>query len=414
MHVDEEVLKQYVNDALECLKVKFVNNVDDISTAEPKHKVEFAYQQFGEGETIFGYKNLQLTLCYTEATMFPHLIIEHSGKIENSKQEPDDIYKLMEVEIVKDQKDSFENREIFMEKVKEQIKFEPFGAELPTFIHDKENGKKFALFRLDGELTEKEKLYVEHIQSILFYYIEKVEYTDSDDERFMYFMLYEVFENQAKSGRQYRIAGYASYYKYYCHPNMWRLRAAHTFIFPNFRGMGLGAKLLHAVNMDIKKHDDIYDTTLETPAVELTQARDAASVLELIEMEEFSKEKILEPFTKEKAEAARKAWKMYKVAAQRAYEILKYAIVKKKGKDAVAEFRDEVLKRIRKPYDKKDKIYQRMVNSLDPEETEVVVSHEAETMSETQLNQFTDATLESYQLIINRLQKHSDVFCKFL
>lgn len=111
----------------------------------------------------------------------------------------------MEVEIVKDQKDSFENREIFMEKVKEQIKFEPFGTELPTFIHDKgmafllhgcfkldivlENGKKFALFRLDGELTEKEKLYVEHIQSILFYYIEKVEYTDSDDERFMYFML---------------------------------------------------------------------------------------------------------------------------------------------------------------------------------------------------------------------------------
>lgn len=94
---------------------------------------------------------------------------------------------------------------------------------------------------------------------------------------------------------------------------MWRLRAAHTFIFPNFRGMGLGAKLLHAINVDIKKYDEIYDTTLETPAIELTQARDAASVLELIEIEEFAKDKILEPFTKDKAEAARKAWKMYKV-----------------------------------------------------------------------------------------------------
>uniref|UniRef100_A0A914YUD6 histone acetyltransferase n=1 Tax=Panagrolaimus superbus TaxID=310955 RepID=A0A914YUD6_9BILA len=173
MYVEEDLLKQYVSDALECLKVKFVNNIDDISSAEPKHKVEFAYQQFGEGETIFGYKNLHLTLCYTEATMFPHLIIEHSGKIENSKQEPDDIYKLMEIEIVKDQKDSFENREIFMEKVKEQINFEPFGTELPTFINDKKTGKKFALFRLDGELTEKQKLYVEHIQSILFTLLKK-------------------------------------------------------------------------------------------------------------------------------------------------------------------------------------------------------------------------------------------------
>lgn len=43
----------------------------------------------------------------------------------------------MEIEIVKDQKASFENREIFVEKVKEQVNFEPFGTELPTFIYDK-------------------------------------------------------------------------------------------------------------------------------------------------------------------------------------------------------------------------------------------------------------------------------------
>uniref|UniRef100_A0A914YSA4 Histone acetyltransferase type B catalytic subunit n=1 Tax=Panagrolaimus superbus TaxID=310955 RepID=A0A914YSA4_9BILA len=226
-------------------------------------------------------------------------------------------------------------------------------------------------------------------------------------------MLYEVFENDAKSGRQYRLAGYSSYYKYFWYPDMWRLRAAHTFILSNFRGMGYGAKLLHAVNMDIKKHDDIYDVTLETPAIELTQARDAASVLELIEMEEFAKEKILEPFTKEKAEAARKSWKMYKGEAHRAYEILKYAVVQKSGKDAIAEFRAEVLKRLRKPYEKKDKMYQRMVNSLDQQETELLVSNEAEIIGETQLNQYTDTTLQSYQLIINRLQKHSDAFCNY-
>jgi histone acetyltransferase 1 len=387
-----------------------VNNVDDISSAEPKHKVEFAYQQFGEGETIFGYKNLQLTLCYTEATMFPHVIIEHSGKIENAEIKPDDIHKLMEVEIIHDQKDSFENRDIFMEKVNEQVKFEPFGTEIPCFMNDKATGKKYALFRFDGALSENQKLYVEHIQSILFYYIEGVKYTDSDDDKFMYYVLYEVFENDAKSGRQYRLAAYASYYKFYCHPHMWRLRGSHTFVFPNFRGMGIGAKLLHAVNMDIKKLDDIYDTTLETPAKELGYARDAATVLELVEMEEFAKEKILEPFTKEKADAARKAWKIYKGEALRAYEILKYAVIQKKGKDAVTEFRNEVLQRIRKPYDKKEKLYNRAVKSLDQEETEVLVAHEAEAMGETRLNQITDSTLEDYQAIINRLMKHSDAF----
>ena len=76
----------------------------------------------------------------------------------------------------------------------------------------------------------------------------------------------------------------------------------------------MGAKFLHAVNMDIKKHDNIYDAVMETPAPELVMARDVASILELIQMDEFSKEKILEPLTKAKKEAARKEWKMYKVS----------------------------------------------------------------------------------------------------
>ena len=66
MHDEEEAQKQYISDALECLKIKFgnllftlevlffnfvflsVNQIEDISSAQPKYKVEYAYQQFGD------------------------------------------------------------------------------------------------------------------------------------------------------------------------------------------------------------------------------------------------------------------------------------------------------------------------------------------------------------------------------
>ena len=36
-----------------------------------------------------------------------------------------------------DQKDLLENRGLFIEKLKKQLNFEPFGTEIPSFINEK-------------------------------------------------------------------------------------------------------------------------------------------------------------------------------------------------------------------------------------------------------------------------------------
>ncbi|KAE9552618.1 hypothetical protein FO519_004166 [Halicephalobus sp. NKZ332] len=415
MRPAEEQANEFVADALECLKVKFINNVEEVNNKDPTYPIEFAYVKFGDLEKIYGYKDLGLTLCYTEATMFPHLVVEYSEEVKDKDAVPDDILAKMEIELVEDQKKSLRSLEVFHKKLEEQSRFQPFGTQIPHFIDEEKVGKKFALFRVEGELTEEEKLYLERIQSILFLFIEKAQYTDSDDNRFTYYVLYETFHQPGVTGTQYRLAGYMSYYKYYWHPDQWRLRNAHTFVFPQFRKIGLGSRFLHAINCDLRNMDKIYDTTAETPAPGYISARDYTSVLELIELPEFGKDKILnDVFSGEKAEVARQKWKMYKGAARRAHDILHLALAERKGTKELEEFKKLLVKRINKPYERKTKEYKRMELALSPEEMDLIVANHGDKLTDSQIVALRDSLIDQYRAIITRLENHSDKFVAYL
>lgn len=248
----------------------------------------------------------------------------------------------------------------------------------------------------------------------MFFYIERVQYTDSDDERFKYYVLFEVFEDSKKSGSQYRIVGYASLYSYYYHPDTWRMRYAHTYVFPQYRRLGLGAGILHAINSDLSNDSKIFDITAETPAPELIMARDFATVLELIELDEFSKDKVIESFTKEKADIARKKWKMYTKQALRAYEILQLAVLKKTNIDNIEKFKEDLLLRIKKPNEKKSKEYKRMEMAFTPEEMDLITANHGDKLDEDLLIKIRDETYDSYCKTIEKLEKYSNKFNLYL
>ena len=51
-----------------------------------------------------------------------------------------------------------------------------------------------------------------------------------------------------------------------------------------------------------------------------------------------------------------------------------------------------------------------MMATLPPEEVDMVIANDAEVSSETQHNKFVDRLFEEYQIVIDRLTKHSEAF----
>lgn len=70
----------FVADALEAVKLKFVNVVDALDSS-PGYAPEFAYQQFGDAEKIVGYRELSVIVCYSDASLFIHPQIHYEAKL---------------------------------------------------------------------------------------------------------------------------------------------------------------------------------------------------------------------------------------------------------------------------------------------------------------------------------------------
>uniref|UniRef100_A0A7E4ZSG3 histone acetyltransferase n=1 Tax=Panagrellus redivivus TaxID=6233 RepID=A0A7E4ZSG3_PANRE len=401
-------------DGLKVIKLKFISDQSEINSDGPLYPIEYAYQQFGDGEAICGYRDLSIVLCFTEATMFPHIILNHRGTCTNGDVPVDDVPALLNEHLVYDQRECLTNRNLFEAELESQASFQPPGTEVSTFMRHSDPDKGYALFRIEGELSEKAKCLVERCQSILFFFIEGVKYTDSDDPKFIYYILYETYHKPGTTGRQYRIMAYLSLYKYYSHPDKWRLRGAHTFVFPQFRSGGVCSKLLHAVNLDVKNIANIYDVTLETPAPELVLARDYATTLEVISMPEFAKAKIMEPVTKEKKELLRTTWKMYNKQAVRVIDILQYAVARSQSKEAVDNFKTKLATRIRKPFERQDKDYRRMLQGLDPSDMATVTSNNADGLDADVVEKLVGYAIEDYTKTLARLNQHSREFQNWL
>jgi hypothetical protein len=88
-------------------------------------------------EKIIGYKNLRVTLLYSDLTMFSHLKVEHDGLINLVEKdlEPDDIRKKILLLYPIDQQECLvESMAAFEEACQRQCDFKPFGELISEFV----------------------------------------------------------------------------------------------------------------------------------------------------------------------------------------------------------------------------------------------------------------------------------------
>lgn len=77
-------LQNFVTDALDCTRFRLVRDEQDIEDESIAFHPDMAHQIFGEQESIFGYRDLQIDVCFVASSLDIYFNIKYSKKVRSS------------------------------------------------------------------------------------------------------------------------------------------------------------------------------------------------------------------------------------------------------------------------------------------------------------------------------------------
>uniref|UniRef100_A0A914GRG0 Histone acetyltransferase type B catalytic subunit n=1 Tax=Globodera rostochiensis TaxID=31243 RepID=A0A914GRG0_GLORO len=406
----------FVADALEVVRLKFVGSEDEFE-ASPSFAPEFAHQHFDDSEKIVGYKNIKVTVLYSDPTLFLTSTFEYDEK-NNDNTKCDDIeYKIKDA-LPQTQLDAYLSMEKFKQKLNEQNKFVPFGqliAKLDLKGSDWE--QNFSLYKFEKGHNASESQfdqgskYLERAQALAYWYIDAVSYTANEEERYLNYFLFELRPSDGGGAPVHRFAGYVNLYRFYHHPDMDRVRIAQMLVAPAYRRKGLGPRLLRAIYDNLCRAESVYDITVESPSDAFQYMRDYVDCANCAKLPEFTPEKLRKGFSNEMREESRKTHKLNKTQCRRVYEILRLSHTNMNIPAEKEAFKTELLKRLKRSMmDQKDgsKLSQALrsdqqslcfaLNSLNPDQQSL------------QLISLYENTMAGYKMVLARLARYEKNF----
>nr|CAD2188881.1 unnamed protein product [Meloidogyne enterolobii] len=411
---------EYVADALLAVKLNFVSSTDEIDKF-PKYSPEFAYQHFGETEKIVGYKNLSVNVIYSDASLFLTSLVKYDGILNgNSAIQADNIVEKIKDALPSTQLDAYLPFDKFKDKLVEQTKFRPYGELISKFYIEQEIGKErcFELYKFDKLETdprlEEGIKFLERAQSIAFWYIESVQYTDEEDPRFFNYFLFESLKSSNNGLSRWKFAGYANLYRFYHYPDKDRIRIAQILLAPPFRKMGLGPKFLQAIYSDLWRIETVWDITAEVPADSFVIMRDYVDALNCSKLPQFSKENLMNGFNTEMYKIAREKYKLCKMQARRIYEILRLFHTKVNVPEELKQFKEDVFKRLKKLVMDPKRDRGRIAQSFADDEQSLAIAMMAfePEQQQHQLETLYENLVNNYRIVLDLLAKYEKEFVK--
>jgi len=375
-----------------------------------KFPPEMSHQIYGEQENIFGYKGLKVDLWLTADTLkgFVRLRSQESltaADCDGVNPDPvlEPLLKIMAPDQVTENLDEFESMMNKADDASDSAtkKFEPFGNKVAEF--EAGDGEE-ATFEIYQSTTSDQgfKDYHERLQFWIMFYIDAASYIDIDDDRWMFFTLFEKYKS-ADGKTRYAFAGYTTVYRYFAYPENQRPRISQMLILPPFQRKGLGAKLLDSVCKSFWNRNKVVDITVEDPSDDFIRLRDYVDVQNALKgLDCFSCfDKVRDGFTEGMVTEAREKMKLGKKQTRRVYEIIRLHWTKKAGplNDNNTEYKNyriDVKKRLNIPYQKEKNQMAKLKKALKPEE------FAAATLTMTNREQ----RLESLQAQYNELLDH--------
>lgn len=238
----------------------------------------FTYPIFGDAESIFGYKDLVIFLCFDSVTFLPFLNVKWSAKLEDVEVDPKD--KLMEFLPESTVfKDELKWRDLIDEEQKDyKIPGTQFGNE---FTKD---GDKYAIFRLDLKSDAGIELH-KRLQILVLLFIEAGSYIDFKDPLWDVYVLYKVTDPKLPE-----VVGFSTAYNYWKYPGLEKFDAGLTetrkkisqfIILPIFQGKSLGGEFYSRLYEQWLLDEKIVEVVVEEPNESFDDLRDRADLTRL-------------------------------------------------------------------------------------------------------------------------------------
>jgi len=398
----KNILQSFIIDSNEALDIKLVRAPQDVEDESVAFKPEMSHQIFGENESIFGYKDLQIKLYYTAGRLNTYLGMEYKSQVDPKKFDgatADDVLGAIGPKL---QPGFMTNLDTFITSINKEQSFKPPGKLLSTYTVNQGSDKERHFEMYCCEIEEPGfRSYHERLQTFLLWYVDAASFIDVDDDHWRFYL---VFEKYSVDGEyRYAICAYATVYLYYAYPNKTRPRISQFLTLPPFQRMGIGAELLNVVYRSFVGDRNILDITVEDPSEEFVRLRDYVDAANCIKLVTFSNDKLLKGFCPEMAEEAKSALLINKKQARRIYEILRFRATNLADPAEYRTYRLDVKRRLNIPYQKEASDFKKLQRALNTEELRSTLSTSTREQRLENLEKLYQALEGEYRHTLERL-----------
>lgn len=343
LSVMKDDLEKYVCDANEAVEMRLVHTMKDIESEEGTFNPEMSHQFFGEGESIFGYRDLEIQLYFSAANLYIYLGHKFAEKISSKKAHglsPDDVISVISERLPEN--DFHTNLDTFSSVLEEERTFHPPGELQHQWKSDdgRVDYQVFHYFVSDG----KNRKFHQRMESFAMWYIDGASYIDVEDLNWSSFVVYEKKTDGGDTW--YTFMGYCTVYKYWAYPDKQRPRVSQILILPPFQKKGVGAQLLQTVYNHYISRSDVIDITFEDPAEGLMRIRDFLDCKSCSRLSSFHAAKLQKGFSEEMKSEARDKLKIGKRQARRVYEILRLKNTSRANASEYKKYRLDIKNRL--------------------------------------------------------------------
>ncbi|BGP13849.1 hypothetical protein JCM10213_002487 [Rhodosporidiobolus nylandii] len=318
----------------------------------------FVYPIFGEEETIFGYKGLEIDYRFTSGSLQQYLKVNYDAKFpETATVKADDPEQTLYEFIPPSYSKSLDDFEKMVEK--DAVEFKPLGTRIGAYrmkdgSADGANGAAKSKSKGKGKssggpvLPERQwevledgqgdddevtyeaywsnwdtpgfKDYHRRMQIFVLLYIEGASYIDEEDGRWEFVTLFE--RRKKGDSISYHFAGYVSFYSFFCWPDTKRLRLAQFVLLPLYHGQGHGSALYTLCYQNVLRRDEVSELSVEDPSEAFDDMRDKCDLHTLVSANAL--EGVTAPLDRDKTEAIRRK---YKLADRQFYRLVEMLLL---------------------------------------------------------------------------------------
>lgn len=240
----------------------------------------FTYPIFGDAESIFGFKDLSIFLCFDAVTFLPFLNVKWSAKLDHTEVDPKTkmLEFLPESTVFKDES-----------KWRDAIDAEQKDYKIPgTIIGESftKDGEEYAIYKLDLTSDNGIELH-KRLQVLVLLFIEAGSFIDSSDPLWDIFVMYKVTDPSLPE-----IVGFTTAYNYWKYPGYalfdggkteTRKKISQFIILPIHQGKQLGGEMYLHLYKAWLGDSDIVEVVVEDPSETFDDLRDRVDFTRLVE-----------------------------------------------------------------------------------------------------------------------------------